>query len=127
MPVLSWSCMSRSSMRIWSMSMPVIISTADLMELDTIGGILFGFVESYMSEIVPDREGDCTDNIGEEELVEHKEDPEWYDGILVCDHIAPYGRCTDCLLVVETISEPYEECPHLEYIGLFCHIDDDRC
>ena len=107
--------------------MSVIISTADLMELDTIGCIFLCSVESYMREIVPDREGDCRDNIGEEEFVEHEEDPKWYDGILVCDDIGPYWRCTDRLLVVEAITEPYEKCSHLEYIGLLCHIDDDRC
>ena len=90
MSVWIWSCMSRRPMWVWSMSMSVIISTADLMELDTIGCIFLCSVESYMREIVPDREGDCRDNIGEEEFVEHEEDPKWYDGILVCDDIGPY-------------------------------------
>ena len=80
---------SWSSMWIWSMSM--IISTADLMELDSIGSIFLCSIESYMREIVPDREGDSRDNIGEEELVEHEEYTKWDDGILVSDDIAPYS------------------------------------
>jgi hypothetical protein len=59
---MSWSNMSIVPMIIMTMS----ITTSDLMELNTIGRcfVFFGSIESYMREIVPDREYNGTDNIG---------------------------------------------------------------
>ena len=54
-----------------------------LMELDTISSILRFTIESDMREVIPDRESDSRDDIGEEELVEHEEYPKWDDNILV--------------------------------------------
>jgi hypothetical protein len=103
--------------------------TTNLMELDTIGRCLIFFcpVESDMRQIVPDREYGSGDQVGEEELVEHEEDAEWDDRITMGEYISIHGRWTDDLLIVETISEPDEYRPHLEYIDLLDHIYEHCC
>ena len=74
----------------WSMSiMSVIVmstTSADFMELDTVVRVFFFAVKSNIGEIVPDREDRRTHDVGEEDLIEHEEDTEWYDRILTCDY-----------------------------------------
>jgi hypothetical protein len=82
--------MSAMSRR-WSVCIiPMIImptsASTDFMELDTIVSVFFFAVKSYIGQIVPDRKDRRTDDVGEEDLIEHEEYPEWDDRILTCDH-----------------------------------------
>jgi hypothetical protein len=71
-----------------SSTMPI---TTHFMELNTICSIFIFPIESDMREIIPDRESYRAHNIREKELVEHEENPEWQDTILVLNHISKYA------------------------------------
>lgn len=127
-------CIMSSSMRIsgWG-GMPVIImsssmsiATTHFVEFNAIGSIFIFSIKSDMRKIIPDRECDRTHNIRKKELIEHKENPEWQNAILVLDHIAKYCRWSDYCLIVHTISEPSKNRPNLENIGLLNHIKYHR-
>ena len=57
------------------------------MKFDPIVGIILGPIESNMREIVPDRENGCIHEIRKKELIEHENDSEWDDRILMTDDI----------------------------------------
>jgi hypothetical protein len=119
---------SSMTMIIMSASVPMIImSTTHLMKLDTIRCIFFFSVESDMGEIVPDRESHSTHQIGEEELVEHEDDPEWYDRILMRYDIGKYLRSTHYLGIIWNRLDPCKKSSNLKYIRLFDHIDQCGC
>lgn len=79
---MSWGC----SMSIMPMIIVSAAASTDFMELDTVVRVFFFAVESYIGEIVPDREDRGTHDVREEDLIEHEEYPKWYDRILTCDH-----------------------------------------
>ena len=61
---------------------------SDFMELDSIVSIVLRAVESHMREIVPDREEGSIHEIRQEEFIEHEDDSERNDRILMAHHIA---------------------------------------
>ncbi len=126
MSVIIMSTMGRR----WSMSiMSVIImstTSTDFMELDTVVRVFFFTVESYIGEIVPDREDRRTHDVGEEDLIEHEEYPKWDDRILTCDHPTIEDRLLHSLNVEYRVSHPDEYRPRMEYVGLIDHVDHDR-
>ena len=92
-----------------------------LMELDTIARVLLPSVESYICQIVPDREESSIHKIREEKLIEHEDDSEWDDSVLMGYHVSiepcSLKRCiSSCLL------KPCEYITHAEHITLLYHI-----
>ena len=120
--VSAMSCRCRS-MRIMSMIIVSASTSADLMELDPIVGIFFFAVESDIRQIVPDREDRSTHDVREEDLIEHKEYPEWYDRILMSDHPTIEDRLLHSLSIEQRVPHPDEYRPRMEYICLIDHID----
>ena len=122
MPVIimcwSMSIMSRS------VSMVIVSSTMSthFMELDTIAGVFFFLIESNIGEIVPDREYSCGDNIGEEDLVEHKEYPEWENNILTSDDKGIKHGSLYRARIEHSIAKKIKYRSRLEYICLICHV-----
>jgi hypothetical protein len=82
MSAMGWSC----SMSIMSMVIMSASTSTDFMELDTIMGVFFFAVESYIGEIIPYREYRCTHDVREEYLIEHEKYTERDDRILTRDH-----------------------------------------
>ena len=77
-------------------SMAMIITTVSttptyLMELDSIGGVFIFSIKSDMRQIVPDGECNRGKYIGQKKLVEHEEDSEWENRILMVHNIGKYG------------------------------------
>jgi hypothetical protein len=60
------------------------IMSTHLMKLDSIVCIIFFSIKPNMREIVPDREDSRLNQIGEKELIEHKQDSKRNDNILMC-------------------------------------------
>jgi hypothetical protein len=103
----------------------VTTTSCDFMELDTVTRIFFLAVKSYIREIIPDREKCCIHEIRKEELVEHEDDTERDDSILMTHDIRVIPRLAYDFLICRTISEPREEIPDMEHITLLDHIDHD--
>jgi hypothetical protein len=60
----------------------------DTMKLDTIARIFFFSVKSNICQIIPDREKRSVYEVRQEKLIEHEDDPEWDDHILMTHDIA---------------------------------------
>ena len=120
MVIVSWAL---SIVMSCIMSITMSSSTSDFMEFDTIAGIFFFSIESYICQIVPDREESGIHEIREKELIEHEDDSEWDDSILMTHDIPIVCRLPYDFLIVWSISEPGEEIPDMKYIALLHHID----
>ncbi len=122
---MSMSIIVRWSMRIMSRVAMVIMSTTmstHFMKLNTIAGIFFFLIKSYIGEIVPNREHRCSYYIREEYLVEHEKYPEWDDDILTTHNEGEKYRRPHRTRIKYRVSKEVKYCPRLEYICLFCHI-----
>ena len=103
----------------------VTTTSCDFMELYTIARIFFLTVKSDIREIVPHRKKCCVHQIREQELIEHEDDTERDDRILMTHDVAIIPRLPYNFLIHRTISEPREEIPDMEDIALLDHIDHD--
>lgn len=126
MPTRSMSMISMSMIIVWAMCISMVVMSSwptDLMELDSITGIIFRSIESHMWEIVPDRQCCSIYQIREEELVEHEDDSEWNKGILMTHDITIEPRASHDISIVWDISEKYKNRLDLKNIRLLDHID----
>ncbi len=123
--------MSSCAMRIVMLGMIIMsgiamtTTSSDLMELDTVACIFFFPVKSDICEIVPYRKEGCIHEIRQEEFIEHEDDSERDDRILMTHDVAIIPRLAHDLLIRRTISEPREKIPDMEDIALLDHIDHD--
>lgn len=76
-----------------------------------------------MREIVPDRECCGVYQIREKELVEHEDDSEWDESILVTHDIAIEPRIPHHISIIWDIPEKYKNRLYLKNICLLDHID----
>lgn len=111
-----------SSMVIISMVITMTTSS-HFVELYTIAGIFFFPIKSNIREVIPDREKCCVDKVGKEKLVEHQDDPERDDHILVTHDIRVICWFSDIFLVKKSITYPGQDVPYMKYITLLDHID----
>ena len=120
MVVMSWTLSVVMSSIV---SITMSSSAGDFMEFDTIAGIFFFSIESYICQIVPDREESGIHEVREKQLIEHEHDSEWDDSILMTHDIPIVCGLPHDFLIVWSISEPGEEIPDMKYVALLHHID----
>lgn len=101
------------------------MSSSDFMKLDTIARIILGPIKSYMWEIIPDRENGSIDQIRKKEFIEHEDDPERKDNILMTHDIAIVPRFFHYLCIITQISDPDKNRLDPKNIGLFYQIDEN--
>lgn len=127
MSIVTTTCMIIMSMTITMPSMMISsVSTSYLMKLDSIRSIIFLFIETHMGKIVPYGKKRCGNNIRKKELIEHKNNSQRNDDILMTHHISIIPRNLYYFLIIGKTSKPGKDISYSKYIALFDHIDQAR-